>query len=181
MIALSFHERACHMEIVERLVHGLIFMIFWNFFGLLSFANGFFEVLFFFNGISLQRQIIGGNFGTPIVYIIVLDFVGFASLYQQVLKIFIIGLLFKFQSFGIINEDCELSWESLAQKLGWSRDLLVHYHFVLCFGVFRFHVLPGKDASQQVHQNIPDWLDIVAPRLLNPHVRVYRCIASRPC
>ena len=73
-----------------------------------------------------------------------------------------------------------LGREALAQAFGGRRHLAVHDALVLQLLRVRLQALPGQRAPDEVHQYITQRLQVVAPRLLNPDVRVDRRVARRP-
>jgi len=69
--------------------------------------------------------------------------------------------------FPAIVDVCEkLRGAALAQNLNWSGHLLLHDLVVFLFFRVTLHALPGERASDEVQEDVPEALQVVAARLL---------------
>lgn len=124
-----------------------------------------------------QLQRLRGKFIRPVINIVHLNFVAFASSRQQSFQVLVIRFFFKLESFGIIDEESELIWEAFTEEFSRGRDLLLHNHFILGFCILCLHILPREYSPQEIHHYISNGLDVVPTRLLDPHVGINTCVS----
>merc|ERR1719221_742402 len=85
------------------------------------------------------------------------------------------------QTPAVVEVCHELAREVLAQDLYRGRHLLLHDLLILLLLRVGFQALPGQAPANEVHENVADCLQIIAPALLDSKVCVDTGIARSPC
>lgn len=85
---------------------------------------------------------------------------------EELAKVGIVGLIIEAEAAGVVDEDVELEREAVAEKLGRGRHLLFHDTIVLLLLGGGSQTLPGQRASEEVHEDVAQCLQIVTSGLL---------------
>ena len=98
---------------------------------------------------------------------------------QLLAQVRVIGRLVEAQPATVVEIQGELLRVSLAQRLHWSRHLLLADLLVLLFLGRRLETLPRERAPHEVHDDVPERLEVVPPTLLDAEVGVDAGVPSR--
>jgi len=99
---------------------------------------------------------------------------------EQLAQILVIWLVLKAQGPHVVQVHRELRREALAEGFHWSRHLLLADPVILLLLGLRFQALPRKRSTQEIHEDVPQPLKVVAPRLLDAQVGVDTRVARSP-
>ncbi len=115
----------------------------------------------------------------PIV-LAVLDATGILEgLGEELAQVVVVGGVFEAQVSNVRKVLVELLGEALAQLLDGRRLLLLANLFVLLLVGGRLETLPRKTATEEVHEDVSQRLQVVSPRLLTSQVCVDAHVTSR--
>lgn len=89
-------------------------------------------------------------------------------------QVVIVGRLEKVQPPHVSQVVRKLLRVTVAQHLDRRRPLRVTYLLVALLQCLGLQTLPWQRAAQEVHEHVPQRLQIIATRLLPPEMRVYR-------
>eukprot|EP00445_Apocalathium_hangoei_P061646 CAMPEP_0204094030 /NCGR_PEP_ID=MMETSP0360-20130528/190721_1 /ASSEMBLY_ACC=CAM_ASM_000342 /TAXON_ID=268821 /ORGANISM="Scrippsiella Hangoei, Strain SHTV-5" /LENGTH=312 /DNA_ID=CAMNT_0051043337 /DNA_START=633 /DNA_END=1567 /DNA_ORIENTATION=- len=98
---------------------------------------------------------------------------------EQPAQVGVVGAVLEAQAAAVVQVRDELRREVLAQGLDGCRHLLLHDLLVLLRLRVRLEPLPGQAAAVEVHQHVPDSLQVVTPTLLDTQVCVHTRVARR--
>ena len=91
---------------------------------------------------------------------------------EELAQVHVVGRLLESQAAAIVQVHRELRGESLAERLHRCRHLLLADLIVLLFLVPRLQTLPRERSAQEVHEDVPERLHVVAAALLNAQMRI---------
>ena len=97
---------------------------------------------------------------------------------EQLPKVHIIRSLLESQSSAIVQIHGKLSGKVLAEGLDRCRHFLFTDLVVLLFLVASLESLPGKGATQEVHEDIAEGLHVITTTLFYSQVGIYTGIAG---
>jgi len=128
---------------------------------------------------SSSSVILGSPLNAPVEDIIVLVTLTDEKVTEELAQIGIIGLIVEAESAAVVEENSEFVREATTKEVGRGRHLLLHNAVVLLLLRRRFQSLPREGATQKVHEDICEGLEIITTSLLNTQVRVDRSVPRR--
>eukprot|EP00613_Pedinella_sp_CCMP2098_P001113 CAMPEP_0171616764 /NCGR_PEP_ID=MMETSP0990-20121206/13681_1 /TAXON_ID=483369 /ORGANISM="non described non described, Strain CCMP2098" /LENGTH=463 /DNA_ID=CAMNT_0012181111 /DNA_START=224 /DNA_END=1616 /DNA_ORIENTATION=+ len=117
----------------------------------------------------------------PVEHVVVLEPLAVEELLEQALQVRVVGTVLEPQRAAVLEVAAELRGVAFAQLLRGGAHLAVHDALVFLLLRVRLEPLPRKRASDEVHENVPKRLQVVAATLLDADVRVYRGITRSAC
>lgn len=125
------------------------------------------------------------NLCLPLENYPIVDAVHFKSfkdkqIFEQFFEIFIVRRILKVELPAIIDVGSELGRKIFAEFFDGSGDLDLFDAFVLLLLGLGMESLPGQGTAAEIHQHIPQSLQVVPATLLYSQVRAYARIACRP-
>ena len=96
-------------------------------------------------------------------------------------KLLIVGFLFKFQFPSVVQKVLEFFRVTLA-KILYTRNSFFNFNlFILLFFSFSRKTLPWQRPPNKVHQDNPNLLEVIPPRLFNAQMSVQTCVSRSSC
>lgn len=126
------------------------------------------------DGAGLLDSLLG-----PVVVAVEFDSLADPHGLQEFPQVVVVGAFLELEFAGVSDKSPEFLWKSLGEIFGGDGYLAFHDHFVLLLRIPRFEGVPREGSPQQVHQHVPDRLDVVSAGLLDSQVRVNRNVADR--
>ena len=127
---------------------------------------------------SCTAVLSGSTLDAPVEHVIVLVAFTNEEVTEELAEVGVVRLVIETQSTGVVQEDRELLRVATAKQVRGGGHLLLHDPVVLLLLGSSLETLPGKRASQEVHENVGKRLEIITTSLFDTQVSVDRSVTS---
>lgn len=108
----------------------------------------------------------------PVEDVVVLVALTNKQVAEELAKVRVVRLVVEAKRPGVVQKDAELVGETTAQEVGRSGHLLLHDPVVLLLLGRSLEALPGQGATEEVHEDVSEGLQVITTSLLNAQVSV---------
>ena len=127
---------------------------------------------------SCTAVLSGSTLDAPVEHVIVLVAFTNEEVTEELAEVRVVRLVIETQRTGVVQEDRELLRVATAKQVRGGGHLLLHDPVVLLLLGSSLETLPGKRASQEVHENVGKRLEIITTSLFDTQVSVDRSVTS---
>lgn len=125
--------------------------------------------------------LVHGALHAPVEHVVVLVTLADEQVAEELAEVRVVGLVVETERPGVVQEDTELVGETAAQQVGGRGHLLLHDPVVLLLLRRSLESLPRERATEEVHENVSERLEIIPTSLLNAQMGVDRRVTGGSC
>ncbi len=122
--------------------------------------------------------LLGVALDTPVEDIVVLVTLADKEVTEELAKVGIIRFVVEAESASVVQEDAKFVGEAAAKEVGGSGHFLFHDAIILLLLRGSLQTLPGKSATQKVHEDVSEGLEVVSAGLFNTQMSVDGSVTS---